>query len=258
MSQTWFSLANKSAVVTGAGRGLGRAIAAGLAGAGARVVACARTLPECEETAALIRDRGGAAVAVRADVVSRQDCKAVVEEAVQRFGSLDIMVCNAAVGLRKDAVETTESEWQRIMDIDLTGCFNAAQAAGRQMIAQGSGGSIIVTSSNASLVGFQSLTAYCAAKGGTDAMVRALAIEWARHKIRVNAIAPGWMVHAMRDTAGARLSDSRIREEIDRMTPMARCGEDNEIAGPAVFLASPASSFITGVVLPVDGGYCAM
>lgn len=167
------------------------------------------------------------------------------------------MVCNAGISVSKPTIETNEIDWDRVIAVNLTGCFNSAQAVGLQMIKQGTGGTIVVTSSNASIVGFRNLCAYSASKGGVDQMVRTLSIEWARFGIRVNAINPGWMDHVMRNVEHER-DHPRVADEIALMTPMGRSGRDDEVVGPAIFLASAASSFVTGVVLPVDGGYCAM
>lgn len=256
MSLALFDLSGRVAAVTGAGRGLGRAIALGLARSGARVACGSRTLAESEATAAMIRDGGGEAFAQALDVVRRGDCEAFVTAAGTRFGRLDIMMCNAGISIPRLALDTDEASWRTVVDVNLTGCFWSAQAAGRRMVAQGGGGAIVVTSSNASKVGFPTLAAYCAAKGGVDQMVKTLAIEWGAAGIRVNGIAPGWMANVMRDTAFER-DDPRVQDEIRLTTPLGRVGRDEEAAGPAIFLASPAASFITGVVMAVDGGYCA-
>ena len=254
-----FDLTGRAAVVTGGGRGLGRAAAIGFAECGARVAVCSRTLEESENTAEAIRDAGGDAFAMRVDVCSREDCDRMVEETVRRYDGVDAALCCAGVLDLHTAEDATAKEWQRAIDVNLTGAFNSAQSLGRRMIQQGRGGSIIVTSSNASLVAFPKLLAYGASKGGVDALVRSLAAEWGAHRIRVNAIAPGYMENVMRDAAeqGER-DDEEVQRLISERTPLARMGTDEEFAGPAVFLASDASSFVTGVVLPLDGGYTAM
>ncbi|HTO80633.1 MAG TPA: SDR family oxidoreductase, partial [Methylomirabilota bacterium] len=176
---------------------------------------------------------------------------------VKRSGGLDIAVVNHGIGFAVAAVETTEEQFRRTVEINLTGCFNVAQAAGRQMIRQGRGGSIILTSSTGSLVGFEGLTAYGASKGGVDQLCRQLAVEWGPHDIRVNCVNPGYTTHDMRGGAG-RGAQPDADEDVRRMTPMRRRGTPEEIAAPVVFLASPAASFVNGIILPVDGGYCAM
>lgn len=194
---------------------------------------------------------------MRVDTSVRADCQALVDGAMERFGKLDVMVCNAAICILKSAEETEEDEWDRVIDIDLKGYFNCAQLAARQMMRQGSGGSIVMTSSNASLVGFPDLLAYSAAKGGVDQMVRSMAVEWGGKGIRVNAFNPGYTENVMTGMVGER-EDPWVRNAIEKMTPMGRVGRETEFVGPVIFLASDASSFISGVVLPVDGGYCAM
>jgi NAD(P)-dependent dehydrogenase (short-subunit alcohol dehydrogenase family) len=257
MSHKVFDLSGRVAIVTGSGRGLGKAMATGLAEAGAKVVICARSADEVKATARELTERRLQAHATVFDATLRGSCEALVAETVARYGKLDVMVVNHGLGQVQAAEAVEEGSWERIIAANLTGAFNCAQAAGRRMLAQGRGGSIIFTSSTGSLVGFRGLAAYGASKGGVDQLVRQLAVEWGDRGIRVNAINPGWTTVKMR---GARPPepDPALEEEIRRMTPMQRRGRPEEFIGPAIFLASEASSFITGVVLPVDGGYCAM
>jgi NAD(P)-dependent dehydrogenase (short-subunit alcohol dehydrogenase family) len=250
-----FDLSGKVAAVTGAGRGLGRAIAIGLAQCGAAVACASRTLAECEETAAAIRAGGGRAFAGALDVARPEDPCRLVAETLDRLGRLDIVMANAGISLPRPALETDEESWRRVIDVNLSGCFWTCQAAGAAM-AERDGGAIVVTSSNASKVGFPTLASYCAAKGGVDLLVKTLAIEWAGLGIRVNGIAPGWMANVMRGTEFER-EDPRVEDEIALTTPLGRVGTDEEAAGPAIFLASPAAGYVTGVVMAVDGGYCA-
>lgn len=252
-----FDLTGRVAAVSGAGRGLGRAMAEALAGSGAKVMCGGRTLATVEAAAKAINEAGGEAAACALDVVDRAACEDFVAATVERFGRIDIMMCNAGISIPRPAIDTDEATWRKVLDVDLTGCFNSAVAAGARMIDQGTGGAIVATSSNSGLVGFPNLAAYCAAKGGVHQLVRTLAIEWAPYGIRVNAVAPGWMAHAMKG-AGFEREDPRVKDEIGLTTPLRRTGSDEEIAGPAVFLASDAASFITGVILPVDGGYVAV
>ena len=257
MTASPFDLSGKVAVVTGGGRGLGRAMAKALAQAGATVAVAARTLPEVEETAAEIGAAGGTSFALQLDATKAADCRQLIDRVVTRCGGLDIAVVNHGIGFAVAATETTEEQFRRTVEINLTGCFNVAQAAGRQMIKQGRGGSIILTSSTGSLVGFDGLTAYGASKGGVDQLCRQLALEWGPHNIRVNCVNPGYTTHDMRGGAG-KGAQPESDEDVRRLTPMRRRGTPEEIAGPVVFLASPAASFVSGIILPVDGGYCAM
>ena len=252
-----FDLTGLTAVVSGAGRGLGRAMAKALAQAGAKVACGARSMPEVEETAAEIVAAGGHAFAVHLDATKPEDCRGVVERAVASSGHLDIAVVNHGIGFATPAEETTTEQFRRMVEINLTGCFNLAQAAGRQMIRQGNGGSIVLVSSTGSLVGFRGLAAYGASKGGVDQLCRQLAVEWGPHNVRVNCVNPGYTTHNMRGTE-SRHAAEELNDEMRRMTPMGRRGTPEEIAAPVVFLASPAASFVSGVIIPVDGGYCAM
>ena len=256
MSLDRFSLAGKVAVVTGSGRGLGRAIARGLAEAGAAVVTSSRTGAEAESAAAEIRAAGGRAVAVTADVGDPGQCTALVDRTVSEFGRLDVMLCNAGIILANPADRATPEELEQTLRINVGGYLYCAQTAARQMGRQG-GGSIVMTSSNASLVAFPDLLTYNVSKGGVDQMVRTLAVEWAPRNIRVNAFNPGYLEHSMTRSEGYD-RDPEVEAAILLKTPMRRRGRVDEVVGAAIFLASDASSFITGTVLPVDGGWCAL
>ena len=256
MSLSRFSLQGKVAIVTGSGRGLGRAIAKGMAEAGAAVVTSARNAAEAQSAADEIVTAGGRAIAVPTDVSDPKACAALVERAVAAFGRLDIMACNAGIILTNPADQATPEELEQTLKINVGGVMYCAQAAAKQMEKQG-GGSIVVTSSNASLVAFPDLLTYNISKGGVDQMVRTLAVEWAPRNIRVNAFNPGYLEHSMTRSEGT-VSDPETEAAILRMTPMRRRGKVDEVVGVAIFLASDASSFITGTVLPVDGGWCAL
>ena len=256
MSLSRFSLAGKVAVVTGSGRGLGRAIALGYAEAGAAVATSARTEGEAESAAAEIRKMGGRAIAVATDVSDPAACAALIEKAVAAFGRIDVLACNAGILLPNSAERATSEELERTLRTNVGGYLYCAQAAEPHMTRQG-GGSIVMTSSNASLVAFPDLLTYNISKGGVDQMVRTLAVEWGGRNIRVNAFNPGYLEHAMtRSEEYDR--DPKVEETIQRMTPLRRRGRIEEVVGVAIFLASDASSFVTGTVLPVDGGWCAM
>jgi NAD(P)-dependent dehydrogenase (short-subunit alcohol dehydrogenase family) len=252
-----FDLTGKVAVVTGGGRGLGRAMAIGLAEAGAQVVVAGRTAADLEESVAMIAEQGRSARAVTFDALSRTDCRRLFEQAVTMFGGLDIAVVNHGIGRGKPAIDVTDQDLTEMIDINLKSAFVCAQEAARRMIAEGRGGSIIFISSTGSMVAFDQLATYGAAKGGVDQVCRQFALEFAPHNIRVNSINPGYMTHFMRGSA-PRYDTEEVTERIRMMTPMARSGRPEELVGPVIFLASEASSFITGHIMPVDGGYVAL
>ena len=253
MSHELFDLTGRTAIVTGAGRGLGRVIAHGLAEAGANLVICARTPGAARAVAEEIAAKGGRALGLEIDCAERDQCERLVDAALQRFGRLDILVCNHGIGLQKPAEDTTPQDWTEVLRVNLSGYFYAAQAAARPMLEQRKG-AIVMNSSNGSFIGFPGLTAYGASKGGVDQLVRQLAVEWGERGIRVNAINPGWTENLMAHRTPAAVDEAK-EAEIRRMTPLRRRGRAEELIGPVIFLASDASSFITGVCLPVDGGW---
>ena len=253
MSHKLFDLTGRTAIVTGAGRGLGRVIAHGLAEAGANLVTCARTAGAARAVAEEITAKGGRALGLEIDCAERDQCERLVDAALQRFGSLDILICNHGIGLQKPAEDTTPEEWTEVLRVNLSGYFYAAQAAAGPMLAQRKG-AIVMNSSNGSFIGFPGLTAYGASKGGVDQLVRQLAVEWGERGVRVNAINPGWTENLMAHRTPSA-ADEPKEAEIRRMTPLRRRGRAEELVGPVIFLASDASSFITGVCLPVDGGW---
>jgi len=255
MGDRLFDLSGKVAIVTGSGRGLGSAMADGLGAAGAAVVTCSRTLAEAEQTAVRIRDAGGGAIAVHADTSDRASAEALVASAIRAFGHVDVLVNNAGIDRIEPAEEVSDENLLTVMQINLVGYFHCAQAAGRHMLARG-GGSIINISSIAGRVGIAGLTSYAISKGGVDQMTRVMAVEWAPRGVRVNAIAPGYFENIMADAVGEHDRPDKQRQVIT-FTPMARRGRPEELIGPVVFLASDASSYVTGAVLYVDGGYTA-
>jgi NAD(P)-dependent dehydrogenase (short-subunit alcohol dehydrogenase family) len=251
-----FDLSNQVAIVTGSGRGLGAVIARGLAAAGASVMLCSRTQAELDSTAAEIARTGGQVAATVADTSNRESCQRLIDQTVARFGRVDVLVNNAGIDVISPAEAVTDDAWEKVLNTNLKGYFLCSQIAARQMLAQGSGGSIINNSSVCSIVGVHGLTAYSAAKGGVNQLTRVMAVEWARQHIRVNAIAPGYFENVMQ---GAKDEHARTekQEQVIAFTPMARRGRPEELIGPVVFLASPASSYVTGAILFVDGGYTA-
>ena len=250
-----FDLTGKTAIVTGSGRGLGRAIARGLAEAGANVVVCGRTGDVVTESAAALRENGHTVLDIVFDACDRADCQRLIDGTVERFGKLDVMVVNHGIGRAKAAENIEAEDWDEMIGVNLTGTFNCAQLAGRCMIEQGGGGSIVLTSSNASLVAFDRLTSYSVSKAGVDHLARQLALEWGKHNIRVNVINPGYMTSHMRGSED-RYDDPSEKARVESMTPLGRKGAPEELVGPVVFLASDAASFVTGHILPVDGGWC--
>ncbi|MBT5435837.1 MAG: glucose 1-dehydrogenase [Alphaproteobacteria bacterium] len=256
-SNPMFDLSGRTAIVTGAGRGLGAEMARGLAAAGANVVLAARTQASIDGVAATISEAGGSAHAVACDATKRRDVEHLVAAAVERFGALDIMVVNHGLGPAKDLLEVTDEDLDAVIGTNLNSAFVCAQLAGKQMIAQGRGGAVIITSSSASQVACWGYSYYGASKGGVDQLVRQLAQEWAPHRIRVNAINPGYTENEMAGTGDVH-DTPEVAQFIDRFIPLGRRGEAHEMAGPVVFLASDAASYVTGHCLFVDGGYAAV
>jgi NAD(P)-dependent dehydrogenase (short-subunit alcohol dehydrogenase family) len=251
-----FDLSGKVTIVTGSGRGIGRRMAEGLAAFGAQVVVCDVVVDEAERTAEAINAAGGKASATFVDIAMRQSCEELLKFTLRQFGRVDVLVNNAAIDIIKPLDAILESDWDKILDVDLKGHFTCSQLAAAQMIEQGAGGSIINISSIASAVGIHGLIPYSAAKGGINQLTRAMAIELAPCKIRVNAIAPGYVENVMRD-ADAERAQLEKQQQIITFTPLGRRGKPEELVGPVVFLASDASSYVTGAVLFVDGGYTA-
>ncbi len=251
-----FDLSNKVAIVTGSGRGLGAAIARGLAGAGASVMLSSRTAAELERTKSEIAAKGGKAAATVVDTSDRTSCQRLIDDTVVAFGRVDILVNNAGIDAICAAEDLTDEAWDRVVNTNLKGYFICSQVAARQMLAQGTGGSIINNSSICSIVGVHGLTVYSATKGGVNQLTRVMAVEWAKRGIRVNAIAPGYFDNIMQD-ATAEHDRADKQKQVITFTPMARRGRPEELIGPVVFLASDASSYVTGAILFVDGGYTA-
>ena len=246
-----FSLDGCVALVTGAASGLGRAIAAGLAEAGARVRCVDRDTAGNEEVANSI---GEAADAYTADVTDAEAIAAAVDGLVEAAGRIDVLVNSAGIGGRSPALDYPEDLWDSVMEINLRGTFLACRAAGRHMVSAGSG-SIINIASVGGLAGFPGSLGYQASKGGVVALTRTLAIEWAPQGVRVNAIAPSQFESAIVLAQWEKEPDMRARWE--SRTPLGRIGQPDEIVGPAIFLASDAAAMVTGHILAVDGGYLA-
>jgi NAD(P)-dependent dehydrogenase (short-subunit alcohol dehydrogenase family) len=255
MGKGSFDLTGKVAIVTGAGRGLGKTIALGLAEHGADVVAVSRTAAQVEQVAGEIAAMGRKSLALRVDTSSKADVDRMVARTVDAWGRIDVLVNNAGIDIIKPAVDYAEAEWDRILDINLKGYFLCAQAVGRVMIRQG-GGSILMNSSIAGSVGIPLLVPYASAKGGVNQLTRTLAVEWARHGVRVNAFAPAYFENVMQGVEAIHADEGKERH-IREWTPLGRRGRLEELVGPVVFLAADASSYVTGNVLMVDGGWTA-
>ena len=247
-------LQGKTAIVTGAGQGIGQAIARHFAKEGAQVVVANRTTATGEETVRLIRDVGGEAVFVRTDVTQEAEAKRLVEQTLETYGSLDILCNNAGVGLVRPLTESTLSEWHHVLDTNLTGVFLCSKYASPAMAGRG-GGSIINLASVASYVAFPGDAAYCASKGGLLMLTKQMALDYARLKIRANCICPGFIITPEFDHYLTQQPDPEAaRVEVEHLHPLGRLGEPDDIAHAAVFLASDESSFVTGSPLIVDGG----
>ena len=247
-----FSLAGKTALVTGANAGLGRAMAVALATAGADIVAVGRRAPS--DTEAAIAALGRKLVYVAADLRTPRAAAAIVTEAIGAFDSIDILVNNAGIIRRNDAVAFDEADWDEVFDVNLKSAFFLSQAVARRLIEQRRPGKIINIASMLSFQGGVRVASYTASKSGVAGLTKLLANEWAPHRINVNAIAPGYFVT---DNTTALRADEKRNAEILHRIPAGRWGEPADLAGAAVFLASAASDYVHGVILPVDGGWLA-
>jgi 2-deoxy-D-gluconate 3-dehydrogenase len=246
-----FNLTGRVAVVTGANTGIGQAIALALAHAGADIAAVGRTAPDA--TLHAVRVLGRRAVAVNADLATVEPVSRIVSETVSALGRVDILVNNAGVIKRNDALDFTEAEWDAVVDTNVKSAFFLAQAAARNMLANG-GGKIINIASMLSFQGGIRVPSYTASKSGIAGLTKALANEWASKGINVNAIAPGYI--ATNNTAALQADETRNRQILERI-PAGRWGEAADLGGAAVFLASEAARYVHGHVLAVDGGWLA-
>jgi 2-deoxy-D-gluconate 3-dehydrogenase len=244
-------LDGKVAVVTGASRGLGRAMAIALAEAGAAVAVAARAKAELEETAHQAGRHGARTLALTTDVASYPSVERLMTQTVSTLGRLDIVVNNAGIARVAPLAEAALEDWQAILDVNLSGVFHGCRAAAPHLIGQKSG-KVINLASVLAAVALPGYTMYSATKGAVIALTRTLAVEWARYGIQVNAIAPGWFVTDMNEAAFA---DPRVRERLTRDIPARRTGRVEEIGPLAVYLASAASDFMTGQTLFLDGGH---
>ena len=251
MTASLFSLEGKVAMVTGANTGIGQGIAVALAQAGADVAAVGRSEPA--ETAQAVEAAGRRFLSVKADLGSTEPVERVVAETVGQLGRLDVLVNNAGIIRRADSIDFTEADWDAVMDTNLKTVFFLSQAAARRMIPTG-GGKIINIASLLSFQGGIRVPSYTASKSGVAGLTKILANEWASKGVTVNAIAPGYF--DTNNTEALRADENRNRAILERI-PAGRWGQPGDIGGAAVFLASRASDYVNGIVLPVDGGWLA-
>jgi gluconate 5-dehydrogenase len=251
-----FSLEGKMAVVTGAARGLGRAAAVGLAAARADVAAIDLEAARCDETVREIMALGRRAIAYDCDISDQKAVCRIVAKVHQDFGRIDILINIAGITARVPTAEITPETVRRLAEVNYYGTFWMCQEAGKIMLAQGRGSIVNMSALGGGLLGIgRGNAAYCATKGAIAALTRDLACEWGQHGIRVNAVAPCWFQTDMNATS--IFANPRFMEQVVTKLPMRRIGQPRELIGPIVFLAGEASSMITGLVLPVDGGAAA-
>ncbi|PNG52898.1 2-dehydro-3-deoxy-D-gluconate 5-dehydrogenase [Variovorax sp. WDL1] len=247
-----FDLKDKTALVTGGNGGIGLGMARGLAQAGARVVIAARNAEKSAAAVEALRALGSDSFALAADVSDEASVQRLVDEAAERCGRLDILVNNAGTTVRKPVDQLALSEWHQVMDTNLTSAFLCCRAAYPHLKKAG-GGKIINIGSMMSIFGAPYAPAYGASKGAIVQLTRAMAASWAPDNIQVNAVLPGWIRTELTD--GARAQVQGLEDRVNARTPAGRWGAPEDLAGIAVFLASPASDFVTGTAIPVDGGY---
>ncbi|MBT2685881.1 glucose 1-dehydrogenase [Bacillus sp. ISL-37] len=246
-----FDLKGKTAVVTGAGRGIGRAIAIGLAEAGANVALLARTEEDLKETSSVIEKLGNKTLVLPTDVTNRDQVHKSISAVRTEWGKIDILVNNAGMNIRSKALEATDEEWQTIMDTNLKSAFMMSQEAGKVMKGQQSGGKIINIASVAGQVALRTGVVYAATKAALMQMTKVLAMEWGQYGINVNSIGPWYFKTPLTEKL---LADEAYVEDILAVTPLKRIGELPELVGPVVFLSSDAGNYVTGQTLFVDGG----
>ena len=246
-----FKLNDRVALVTGAATGLGAEIAIALAEAGANV-ACHGNTRSPDETCKKIQNAGGEAHPVTGDLSLKSTPQKLVGETLDKFGRLDILINNAGTIRRSPAVDYSEEDWATVIEVNLSSVFRLSQLAGRHMIESERGGKIVNIASLLSFQGGITVPAYAASKGGVAQLTKALANEWAKHRINVNAIAPGYM--RTTNTTALQADETRNRQILERI-PAARWGEADDVAGAALFLSCSASDYVNGHILVVDGGW---
>ena len=252
MSSHLFDLNNRVAVVIGGTSGIGRTLALGLAAAGAHVVVSGRRNALVDEVADLIEERGRRTIRQTSDVHDTASLERLRDACLAEFGAIDVLVVAAGITKKQASLEVDDADWGRIIDTNLTGTFRACRVFGAPMVERRAG-RVITIASLSSFAGFFQVSAYTASKAGVAGLTRALAVEWAPFNVTVNAIAPG----VFKTDLNAALLDSPRGKELLMRTPMRRFGNLEDLVGAAVFLASEASSFVTGHILAVDGGFLA-
>jgi 2-dehydro-3-deoxy-D-gluconate 5-dehydrogenase len=252
---TLFDLSGRVAVVTGGNGGIGLGMAKGLAAAGASVVVAARNAEKGQQAAATLAASGIKSAFIALDVADVDSCRAMTGETLERFGRLDILINNAGTSIRKPPESFTAAEWHAVLDTNLTGALFCSQAA-YPVMKEAGGGKIINIGSMYSIFGTSYGAAYAASKGGLVQLTKSLAIAWAKDNIQVNAVLPGWIDTEL--TQGARHHVPELHDRVLDRTPAGRWGVSDDLAGIAVFLSGPASDFVTGAAIPVDGGYSSM
>jgi len=250
-----FNLEGKVAIITGAGKGIGRSIALGLAQHGADVVLCSRTLAELEQVAREVRKSGQKALPVVVDMAQISQLERLVKETIKAFKQIDILVNNAGALLVSSALEVDEKSWDTVMDINVKGAFFLCQKVGQIMIRQEKGGSIINVTSEVVERAEVNLGAYCPSKAALNSVTKILAKEWGKFKIRVNSLAPCFVNTVLNEPLFAQ-KEEFYKPKL-RGVPLGRHSEPEDLVGGAVFLASDASRYISGTTLLVDGGYTA-
>ena len=249
-----FSLKGRTAIVTGASRGLGEAIAISLAEAGANLVLASRDVARMEAVASGLAAKGTKLITVKTDVLDAQSVQQMTDKALAEFGQIDILVNNAGINVVKPFLDLTEQEWDSVIDTNLKGYFFCSQSVGREMVKRKSG-CVINNASVFGRTGFMNLSPYIASKGGVVQLTKALAVEWARFNVRVNCIAPSYIVTEM--AAKDIEANPKILEQNLKKIPLRRAGQPREVGDVCVFLASEAASFVTGETLAIDGGWLA-
>ncbi len=247
-----FDLTGRVAIVTGGNGGIGRGMALGLGQAGARLAIVGRNAEKNAAAVAALGELGADAIGLEADVTAEADCQGLVERTLTHFGRVDILVNNAGINIRKQPQDYTLAEWHAIVDGNLTSAFLCARAAYPALLKAG-GGKIINKASLSAILGIPFAAPYGASKGGIVQLTRSLATAWAKDKIQVNAVLPGWIDTDL--TRQARIDVPGLHDRVISRTPAQRWGTPEDFAGIAVFLASSASDYVTGAAIPIDGGY---